>query len=94
MGVLDPSNAELTFPSAEYVIGETELGYWTQPKHPLENDARGDIYSENIKTIAKIKDKIRTVKAGCRDRNLRCRNAEGVFGRIGWLECLRGRLCS
>ena len=64
MGVLDPSNAELTFPSAEYVIGETELGYWTQPKHPLENDARGDIYSENIKTIAKIKDKIRTVKAG------------------------------
>ena len=64
-GVLDQADAELTFPNADYAIGETELNYWMQPQHPLANDADwGEVYAENMKTLPKIKDKLRTVKPG------------------------------
>ncbi|XSC46137.1 hypothetical protein ACF1BQ_009620 [Bradyrhizobium sp. RDT10] len=45
------------------MIGEAELNFWMQPQHSLENHARwGGIYSQNMKTLAAIKDRIRTVK--------------------------------
>ena len=53
-GVLDQADAELTFPNADYAIGETELNYWMQPQHPLANDADwGEVYAENMKTLPK-----------------------------------------
>jgi glyoxylase-like metal-dependent hydrolase (beta-lactamase superfamily II) len=62
-GVADASDTERTFPNAEYVIGEAELNFWTQPQHPLESHAVwGDIYRQNMKTLAAIKNRIRTVK--------------------------------
>jgi len=62
-GVADASDAERTFPNAEYVIGEAELNFWMQSQHPLESHAIwGDIYRQNMKTLAAIKDRIRTVK--------------------------------
>ena len=62
-GVADKSDTERTFPNAEYVIGEAELNFWMQPQHPLESHARwGGIYRQNMKTLAAIKDRIRTVK--------------------------------
>lgn len=62
-GVADPNDAERTFPNAEYVISEAELNFWMQPQHPLANDADfGDVYRQNMKTLAAIKDRVRTVK--------------------------------
>jgi glyoxylase-like metal-dependent hydrolase (beta-lactamase superfamily II) len=62
-GVADASDTERTFPNAEYVIGETELNFWMQPQHPLESHAIwGDIYRQNMKTLAAISDRVRTVK--------------------------------
>jgi glyoxylase-like metal-dependent hydrolase (beta-lactamase superfamily II) len=62
-GVANASDTERTFPNAEYVIGEAELNFWMQPQHPLENHAFwGGIYHQNMKTLAAIKDRIRTVK--------------------------------
>jgi glyoxylase-like metal-dependent hydrolase (beta-lactamase superfamily II) len=62
-GVTDASDAERTFPKAEYVIGEAEWNFWVQPQHPLASDAFwGDIYRQNMKTLATIKDRLRTVK--------------------------------
>ena len=62
-GVTDASDAERTFPNAEYVIGEAEWNFWMQPQHPLASDPFwGDIYHQNMKTLAAIKDRIRTVK--------------------------------
>ncbi|XIA65020.1 MBL fold metallo-hydrolase [Bradyrhizobium sp. TZ2] len=62
-GVADATDTERTFPNAEHVIGEAELNFWMRPQHPLENHARwGGIYSQNMKTLAAIKDRIRTVK--------------------------------
>jgi glyoxylase-like metal-dependent hydrolase (beta-lactamase superfamily II) len=62
-GVADATDTERTFPNAEYVIGEAELDFWMQPQHPLENHARwGGIYRQNMKTVAAIKHRIRTVK--------------------------------
>jgi glyoxylase-like metal-dependent hydrolase (beta-lactamase superfamily II) len=62
-GVANATDTERTFPNAEHVIGEAELNFWMQPQHPLENHARwGGIYSQNMKTLAAIKDRIRTVK--------------------------------
>jgi len=62
-GVANASDTERTFPNAEYVIGEAELNFWMQPQHPLASDAFwAGIYRQNMKTIAAIKDRIRTVK--------------------------------
>jgi len=62
-GVANASDTERTFPHAEYVIGEAELNFWMQPQHPLESHAVwGDIYRQNMKTLAAINDRIRTVK--------------------------------
>jgi len=62
-GVADASDTERTFPNAEYVIGEAELNFWMQPQHPLESHAIwGDIYRQNMKTLAAISDRVRTVK--------------------------------
>jgi glyoxylase-like metal-dependent hydrolase (beta-lactamase superfamily II) len=45
------------------MIGEAELNFWMQPQHPLGSDANwGDVYRQNMKTFAAIKDRIRTVK--------------------------------
>ena len=45
------------------MIGEAELNFWMQPQHPLASDARwGGTYRQNMKTLATIKDRIRTVK--------------------------------
>jgi glyoxylase-like metal-dependent hydrolase (beta-lactamase superfamily II) len=45
------------------VIGEGELNFWMQPDHPLASHAVwGGIYRQNMKTLAAIKDRIRTVK--------------------------------
>jgi glyoxylase-like metal-dependent hydrolase (beta-lactamase superfamily II) len=65
-GVADASDTERTFPNAEYVIGETELNFWMRPQHPLESHAIwGDIYRQNMKTLAAISDRVRTVKPNC-----------------------------
>jgi glyoxylase-like metal-dependent hydrolase (beta-lactamase superfamily II) len=62
-GVADASDTERTFSNAEYVIGETELDFWMQPQHPLANhDIFGRVYHQNMKTLAAIKDRVRTVK--------------------------------
>lgn len=62
-GVANAGDTERTFPNAEYVIGEAELNFWMQPQHPLESHARwGGLYRQNMKTVAAIKDRIRTVK--------------------------------
>lgn len=62
-GVANASDTERTFPNAEYVIGEAELNFWMQPQHPLESHATwGGIYRQNMKTLATINDRIRTVK--------------------------------
>jgi glyoxylase-like metal-dependent hydrolase (beta-lactamase superfamily II) len=62
-GVANASDTERTFPNAEYVISETELNFWMQPQHPLESHARwGGLYRQNMKTLAAINDRIRTVK--------------------------------
>jgi glyoxylase-like metal-dependent hydrolase (beta-lactamase superfamily II) len=62
-GVSDDNDAERTFPNAEYVIGEAEWNFWMQPQHPLANDAFWEqVYSQNMKTVATIKDRVRTVK--------------------------------
>jgi len=62
-GVTNASDTERTFPNAEYVIGESELNFWMQSQHPLESHAVwGDVYRQNMKTLAAIKDRIRTVK--------------------------------
>jgi glyoxylase-like metal-dependent hydrolase (beta-lactamase superfamily II) len=62
-GVANASDTERTFPNAEYVIGEAELNFWMQPQHPLESHATwGGTYRQNMKTLATIKDRIRTVK--------------------------------
>jgi glyoxylase-like metal-dependent hydrolase (beta-lactamase superfamily II) len=62
-GVANASDTERTFPNAEYVIGEAELNFWMQPQHPLESHANwGGVYRQNMKTLAAINDRIRTVK--------------------------------
>jgi glyoxylase-like metal-dependent hydrolase (beta-lactamase superfamily II) len=62
-GVADDGDTERTFPNAEYVISESELNFWMQPQHPMENPAGwGGLYRQNMKTLAAIKDRIRTVK--------------------------------
>ncbi len=53
-----------TFPNAEYVFGETEWNFWTQPNHPLANTGWAATLAENTKTISVIKDRIRTLKDG------------------------------
>jgi glyoxylase-like metal-dependent hydrolase (beta-lactamase superfamily II) len=64
-GVANASDTERTFPNAEYVIGEAELNFWMQPQHPLESHANwGGVYRQNMKTLAAINDRIRTVKPG------------------------------
>jgi glyoxylase-like metal-dependent hydrolase (beta-lactamase superfamily II) len=64
-GVANASDTERTFPHAEYVIGEAELNFWMQPQHPLESSAIwGGIYRQSMKTLAAIKDRLRTVKPG------------------------------
>jgi len=64
-GVTDDGDAERTFPNAEYVVGEAEWNFWMQPQHPLANDAFWEqIYHQNMKTVAAIKDRVRTVKPG------------------------------
>jgi glyoxylase-like metal-dependent hydrolase (beta-lactamase superfamily II) len=64
-GVTDAGDAERTFPNAEYVIGEAEWNFWMQPKHPLASDAFWEpVYHQNMKTVAAIKDRVRTVKPG------------------------------
>lgn len=62
-GVTDANDAERTFPKAEYVIGEAEWNFWTQPNHPLAGDPFWEpVYRQNMKTLAIIKDQVRTVK--------------------------------
>ena len=62
-GVTNASDTERTFPKAEYVIGESELNFWMQSQRPLESHAVwGDVYRQNMKTLAAINDRIRTVK--------------------------------
>jgi glyoxylase-like metal-dependent hydrolase (beta-lactamase superfamily II) len=62
-GVTDANDAERTFPNAEYVIGEAEWNFWMQPQHPLASDAFWEpVYRQNMKTLAMIKDRVRTVK--------------------------------
>jgi glyoxylase-like metal-dependent hydrolase (beta-lactamase superfamily II) len=62
-GVTNASDTERTFPNAEYVIGESELNFWMQSQHPLESHAVwGDVYRQNMKTLAAINDRIRTVR--------------------------------
>jgi glyoxylase-like metal-dependent hydrolase (beta-lactamase superfamily II) len=62
-GVTDAGNAERTFPNAIYVIAEVEWNIWTQPQSPLAGDvAWGPVYHQNLKTLAAIKDRVRTVK--------------------------------
>jgi glyoxylase-like metal-dependent hydrolase (beta-lactamase superfamily II) len=62
-GVANASDSERTFPNAEYVIGEAELNFWMQSQHPLASHANwGNVYRQNMKTVAAIKDRIRTVK--------------------------------
>ena len=64
-GVTDASDAERTFPNAEYVIGEAEWNFWMKPQHPLASDAFWEpVYRQNMKTVAVIKDRVRTVKPG------------------------------
>jgi hypothetical protein len=62
-GVTNASDTERTFPNAEYLIGESELNFWMQSQRSLESHAVwGDVYRQNMKTLAAIKDRIRTVK--------------------------------
>jgi glyoxylase-like metal-dependent hydrolase (beta-lactamase superfamily II) len=62
-GVANATDTERTFPNAEYVFGEAELNFWMQPQHPMESHARwGALYRQNMKTVAAIHDRIRTVK--------------------------------
>ena len=62
-GVANASDNERTFPNAEYVIGEAELNFWMQPQHPLESHGNwGGVYRQNMKTLAAISDRVRTVK--------------------------------
>jgi len=64
-GVTDPSDVEPTFPNTEYVIGEVEWNFWARPDHPLaSHEIWGDVYRQNQKTIAAVKNRVRTVKAG------------------------------
>jgi len=64
-GVTDPSDVEPTFPNAEYVISEGEWNFWAKPDHPLaSHEIWGDVYRQNRKTIAVVKDRVRTAKAG------------------------------
>lgn len=64
-GVADPGDTEPTFPNAEYVIGEEEWNFWAQPDHPLaSHEIWGDVYHQNNRTVAVVRDRIRTVKAG------------------------------
>jgi glyoxylase-like metal-dependent hydrolase (beta-lactamase superfamily II) len=61
--VTDASDAERTFPNASYVIGEAEWNVWTQPQSSQASDAVwAPVYRQNLKTLATIKDQIRTVK--------------------------------
>ena len=53
-----------TFPNAEYVFGETELNFWSQPNNPLANTGWAATLAENMKTIPVIKERIRTLKDG------------------------------
>jgi glyoxylase-like metal-dependent hydrolase (beta-lactamase superfamily II) len=61
-GVTSADN-QVTFPTAQYVFSETELNFWTQPNTPVATGGWAATYNENLKAIAPIKDRIRTVKA-------------------------------
>lgn len=64
-GVTDTGDVNRTFSKAEYVIGDSEWNFWAKPDHPLATDIEwGDVYRQNRKTIAVIKDRVRTAKAG------------------------------
>jgi glyoxylase-like metal-dependent hydrolase (beta-lactamase superfamily II) len=62
-GVTDKDNRAV-FPNAEYVWAEAEWNFWTQPNHPLATGGWASTYSENMKAIPPIKDRVRTVKPG------------------------------
>jgi glyoxylase-like metal-dependent hydrolase (beta-lactamase superfamily II) len=62
-GVTTKDN-QVTFPNAEHVWSETEWNFWMQPNHPLATGGWAGTYAENMKAMAPIKDRIRTVKSG------------------------------
>jgi glyoxylase-like metal-dependent hydrolase (beta-lactamase superfamily II) len=57
------ADGQITFPNAEHVFSETEWNFWMQPNHPLASGGWARTYNENMKAVAPIKDRVRTVKA-------------------------------